>query len=73
MDHTHLTPAGGMVARCDDEPACSVVRCSVCLAEIPPDSAKTADVQDYVQYFCGLECLAVWRERARREASAKSA
>ncbi len=32
------------------------VSCSVCLKEIPPDSALTPQVEDFVLYFCGLEC-----------------
>lgn len=63
MDHTHLTPAGGVVARCDDEPACTLVQCAVCLTEIPPDASVSADVLDTIQHFCGLECLSVWRAR----------
>jgi len=61
MEHSHLTPAGGVVARCDDEPACTLLQCTVCLTEIPSDASVSADVLDTIQYFCGLECLAVWR------------
>ncbi len=32
------------------------VACSVCHKEIPLSSALTPQVEDYVVYFCGLEC-----------------
>ncbi len=32
------------------------VSCSVCHKEIPLSSALTPQVEDYVLYFCGIEC-----------------
>lgn len=32
------------------------VSCSICRKEIPLSSALTPQVEDYVVYFCGLEC-----------------
>jgi hypothetical protein len=60
----HLTPAGGVVAQCSDEENCAILSCAVCLKEIPADAIKLADAQDYVQHFCGLDCLEVWRKQA---------
>lgn len=64
MDPKHLTPAGGQVAQCSDEAGCTVVNCAVCLKEIPADSVRVTDAQDYVYHFCGLDCLELWREQA---------
>jgi hypothetical protein len=64
MDKPLLTPGGGVVAQCADEAACVVVRCAVCLKEVPADAVNVADAQDYVHHFCGLDCLDVWRRRA---------
>lgn len=64
MDKPPLTPDGGVVAQCADEAACVVVRCAVCLKEVPADAVNVADAQDYVHHFCGLDCLDVWRRRA---------
>jgi len=64
MDTHHRTSAGAKVAQCADEERCRVVRCEVCLKEIPADSARLADTQDYVHHFCGLDCLAVWQKQA---------
>ena len=66
MDTSHLTPAGARVAQCADETACTVVSCAVCLTEIPPDSVRITDAQDYVHHFCGLDCLAVWQQQAAK-------
>jgi hypothetical protein len=64
MDNPHLTPAGARLAQCSDEAACTVVSCAVCLKEIPADSIRVTDAQDYVHHFCGLDCLEIWQEQA---------
>ena len=64
METPHRTPSGAQIVPCDDELACTVVSCAVCLKEIPADAARLADPQDYVHYFCGLDCLEKWREQA---------
>lgn len=64
MDTSHRTPAGGAVAQCSDEAACKKVSCAVCLKEVPADSVKVSDAQDYVHHFCGLECLGEWQKLA---------
>jgi len=64
MDKPLLTPGGGVVAQCADEAACVVVRCAVCLKEVPADAVNVADAQDYVHHFCGLDCLDTWRKQA---------
>jgi hypothetical protein len=37
------------------------VACEVCLKEIPPDEAGIVEANDYVLYFCGLDCYRQWR------------
>ena len=66
MGSSHLTPAGGVVAQCSDEAGCTVVNCEVCLQEIPADATKLTDAQDYVHYFCGLDCLESWQKQAAK-------
>ena len=39
------------------------VACSVCLKEIPPSEAKSAEATDYVTYFCGLDCYDEWMKQ----------
>lgn len=43
-----------------------LVKCEVCLKEIPKSEAKNAEAQDYVAYFCGLECYEEWEEEERK-------
>ena len=47
----------------DDE----LVRCEVCLKEIPKSEAQSAEARDYVAYFCGLECYEEWEEVEMKE------
>ena len=37
-----------------------LVPCAVCLKEIPQSVALSAEDQDYVLYFCGVDCYAEW-------------
>lgn len=37
------------------------VACSVCLRDIPASEQSSAEAQDYVAHYCGLECYALWR------------
>lgn len=39
------------------------VRCEVCMKEIPPSEAKSAEAEAYTLYFCGIECYDKWHER----------
>ena len=38
------------------------VSCEVCLKEMQHAHAMMEEVNDYVMYFCGLECYSRWRE-----------
>lgn len=64
MDAHNRTHAGALVAQCADEASCTVVSCEVCLREIPEDSVRQADAQDYIHHFCGLACLEMWQKQA---------
>ena len=37
------------------------VACEVCLREIPQSEAGIVEANDYVMYFCGLDCYRQWR------------
>ncbi|MCK5481263.1 MAG: DUF3330 domain-containing protein, partial [Gammaproteobacteria bacterium] len=43
------------------------VSCEECLKEVPSSEAKMEEAGDYVQYFCGLDCYKIWRERSNKE------
>ena len=40
------------------------ISCQVCLDEIPLSEARSEEGQDYVRYFCGLECFDTWENQA---------
>lgn len=64
----HVNPSGGPITTCDDDEACEVVACGVCLVEIPASVAHTYEGPDYVQHFCGLDCLEKWHQQAKNKA-----
>ena len=39
------------------------VSCEVCLKEIPRDEAQASETEEYVAYFCGLDCYELWKNR----------
>lgn len=57
------SPAGAPIAACAIDHGCTPVACGTCLAEIPGDLAMSFEGPDYVHHFCGLECLARWKEQ----------
>jgi hypothetical protein len=71
VDTRHRNPAGALVAHCADEDSCTVVSCEVCLKEVPADAIKVVDAQDYVHYFCGLDCLEIWQKQTGNRQLAK--
>ncbi len=46
----------------------ATVSCAVCLKEIPTDQASKVELEDYVRYFCGLDCYQKWQEETGRAA-----
>ena len=43
----------------DDE---QLVSCDICLKSIPLSEADILEAEEYVAYFCGLDCYAQWRQ-----------
>ena len=42
--------------------AVTMVKCEVCLKELPRSEAKGPEAEDYVIYFCGLDCYDRWNQ-----------
>ncbi len=40
-----------------------LVSCDICLRTIPLSEADISEAEEYVAYFCGLECYDIWRNR----------
>lgn len=45
----------------------TLLACEICLTQIPADSVVSAESDDYVLHFCGIECHRLWKERATSE------
>ena len=50
--HKHTLPK-------DDQ----LVSCELCLESVPLSESEISEAQDYVAYFCGLECYDVWKNQ----------
>lgn len=46
-----------------EQPQHATVSCEVCLKEIPKSLAHTEEAEDYVLYFCGLDCINKWEHQ----------
>jgi hypothetical protein len=44
-----------------------VMTCGSCGRQVPRSEAVVAEAQEYMMYFCGVDCLDEWRSRAARE------
>ena len=40
-----------------------LLTCEVCLKEIPESEAKIPEAEDYILFFCGIDCYDEWRRR----------
>lgn len=39
------------------------VACATCRKDVPASAARTFEGEDYVVYFCGIDCYDRWRQR----------
>lgn len=44
-----------------------VVKCEVCMKEVPVSEAQNAEAADYVAHFCGLACFDKWRKQPEKK------
>ena len=63
MKEEKTNPSGAPIAACDLEHRCAPVACTICLTEIPSDVALSYEGPDYVQHFCGLDCMEAWKQK----------
>ncbi|MCK4950749.1 MAG: DUF3330 domain-containing protein [Gammaproteobacteria bacterium] len=49
-----------------------LVKCEICLKEVPKSEAKVAEAQEYVMHFCGLDCYDKWQKKSESEAKEDS-
>jgi len=48
------------------------VACEICLAEVPISGARSAEISDYVAYFCGVDCYDKWHKHHEEEEESSS-
>lgn len=44
-----------------------LVSCKLCLESVPLSESEIPEAEDYVAYFCGLECYDVWKKLQSEE------
>ena len=59
-----------MVADKKDDGDHLMLQCAACLKEIPPSLAQSFEAQDYVHYFCGLDCRETWENKSKDKGTA---
>lgn len=47
------------------------LNCEFCKKEIPRSAAQTVEGDDYVLYFCGVQCYEAWRRSAHQAKAPK--
>lgn len=40
-----------------------LVSCEICMKSIPRSDATNGEKDDYVAYFCGLDCYEQWQQQ----------
>jgi len=45
------------------------VSCHYCRKHLPKDQALQPEAEEYVMYFCGLECYEAWRRASTQDRS----
>ena len=50
----------------DKPEAPDTIACSICRKEVPLSEAFTTEAEDYVLYFCGIECFDQWHKEAEQ-------
>lgn len=43
----------------------TTIDCSTCLTEIPSDAGQSAEGEDYVLHYCGIECYSQWKNQPK--------
>lgn len=62
----NLNPGGGEVLPCAEDETCAVTTCAACMKEIPASVAQSEEGTDYLQHFCGLDCMDAWKAQQQR-------
>ena len=39
------------------------IPCEICLKEVPPSEAEISEASDYIRYYFGVDCFAIWKNQ----------
>ena len=59
----NLNPNGAEILPCVEDAVCEITTCAVCASEIPLSAGLNEESSDYIQHFCGLDCLQIWQKQ----------
>jgi len=48
-----------------------LISCKTCLDSVPLSESQIAEAEEYVAYFCGLECYDLWIHQQKKEVEIK--
>jgi hypothetical protein len=65
--YANVNPNGAEILPCVDDAECQITSCAVCMVEIPASVALSDEGADYIQHFCGLDCLDSWKREKGSE------
>lgn len=44
-----------------------LISCEICLKNIPLSEADSSEAEEYIAYFCGLECYDTWLHNQQQQ------
>lgn len=47
------------------------ISCEICLKEVSSNTGKVSEVDEYIMYFCGLECYDKWHHQLDDKSNSK--
>ena len=59
-------PPREKIAPCDLDDTCEMASCDECLKQLPRTAMVRMDMKEYIQHFCGKDCLEKWQKRRER-------
>lgn len=48
-----------------------LISCQTCLESVPLSESQISEAEEYVAYFCGLECYDLWVHQKQQDPAVK--
>ena len=49
-----------------------LISCEICLKSVPKQDSHSVEADEYVAYFCGLDCYDIWVKQTEEESKKDS-